>query len=569
VWLLSAVPQLLRVVGHGPAGRTGAAFLAVLGLVVAGTLVVDGLSWRSRAAVLAALAVVGAVVTPPLVGRMPWVLLLCAAVVAAAAVVLPAPSALVLAVVPAAVWVATGSWLPVLVLLVLVGALVLGSWRTGLLRPLDARVVAVAGRAGTACARPARAAWGWWTRPDTRPARWSGLVGAGLALPVLWRLTWAESVLVRGTNDYEAHVRRAVAITLSPFHLTVPHPVWHLLFRATDPVVGPRMAIVAVGMLAAGATVAVLVTVGRSVWDDLPPLAPRLAAVYGLSFLLLDNVAQLVPRGDRWWNRLDVVGLRARGSSYYPMHQWGSPTMTLSLPLVLLMVTTLMFSLRRDHDRAQRHRVALGLLTVVATFALPAATLALVPAVVLYLLATRRWDRPTLSVVLPWFVVPGTLVCLAQTTFLASGVSTYERTTWRWNPFWIAKYVGLDRPVFWLLLLVVPVAWWLVGRRYVADPWVVVSLVALAVSLFPALLLQQTAPEKLLDGDLAMPAWFAGVLLTMASVRWMLVALQDAWSDRRAVPLRPAAVAAGLLLALMACSGVLDLLGAWGVVPEF
>jgi len=394
-------------------------------------------------------------------------------------------------------------------------------------------------------------------------------VGAGLALPVLWRLTWAESVLVRGTNDYEAHVRRAVAITLSPFHLTVPHPVWHLLFRATDPVVGPRMAIVAVGMLAAGATVAVLVTVGRSVWDDLPPLAPRLAAVYGLSFLLLDNVAQLVPRGDRWWNRLDVVGLRARGSSYYPMHQWGSPTMTLSLPLVLLMVTTLMFSLRRDHDRAQRHRVALGLLTVVATFALPAATLALVPAVVLYLLATRRWDRPTLSVVLPWFVVPGTLVCLAQTTFLASGVSTYERTTWRWNPFWIAKYVGLDRPVFWLLLLVVPVAWWLVGRRYVADPWVVVSLVALAVSLFPALLLQQTAPDKLLDGDLAMPAWFAGVLLTMASVRWMLVGLQDAWSDRRAVPLRPPAVAAGLLLALMACSGVLDLLGAWGALPEF
>lgn len=569
VWALSALPQSLRVAGHGPDGRTGAAVLALTGLVLAVVLLVDGVPRTSRAVAAVAVAAVGASASTGLVGRMPWTLTVLAALVVAAAVVLPSPVAVLLAVLPAAVWVGTGASLPTLALLVVAAVAAGLSSRTGVLDRADATVVRAAAWSRRVLGVPVRAAVGWWRDPSTRPARWSGAVGALVALPVMWRLTLSESVVVRGTNDYEAHVRRAVAITLSPFFVSVPHPAWHLAFRGLDPLVGARVAVVLLGCLAAGAAVAVFVTVGRSVWDDLPALSPRLAALYGLSLLLLDDVGQLVPRGPHWWNRLDVVGLRARGSSYFPMHQWGSPTMTLSLPLVVLMVATLMFSLRKDHDRARRHRVALGVLTVVATFTLPAATLALVPAVVLYLLAARRWDRRTLSVVVPYFVVPGALACLAQTTFLASGVSEFERTGWRWNPFWIARYVGLDRPAFWLLLLVVPAAWWLVGRRYTSDPWVVVSGLALAVALVPALFLQQTSPDKVLDGDLAMPAWFAGVLLVMASVRWIGIGLQDAWEDRRTSPLRPAAVAAGLLVLLMLCSGALDLLSAWGVVPEF
>lgn len=569
VWGLAVLPQVLRVAGHGPAGQTAAAMFAVVGAVMAASLVVPGLDRAARVVAFVVPASLGLWMTGPLVGRVPWCTGVLAALVVAAAVTAPAPTAVAVSLVPAVVWVVTGQLAATLVLLAVVGVLVLLSVRTGVVASSDAAVAQAARRADRLLSGRGSAVRRWWTNEFGGPARWAAAVGSLLALPVMVRLVEGPEVLVRGTNDYSQHVERAVAITLSPFFMSVPHPGWHVAFRLVDPFVGPDAAVVVLGMLAAGATVAVLVTVGRSAWDDLPPLGPRLAAAYGLAFLLLDNVAQLLPRGDRWWNRLDVVGLKARGSSYYPMHQWGSPTMTLSLPLVLLMVATLMFSLRRDHERARRHRVALGLLTVAASVTLPAATLALVPAVTAYVVATRRWDRRTLSVVVPWFLVPGSLVCLLQTGFLVSAVSSYEYTSFRWQPFWIVRYIGLDRPAFWLLLLVVPAAWWSAGRRYLRDPWVVVSLLSLVVSLGPAVLLQQTAPYKMLDGDLAMPAWFAGVLVTVASVRWMLVALQDAWAARRSTPLPPSAVASGLLLSLMVCSGVLDLLTAWGAVPEF
>ena len=72
----------------------------------------------------------------------------------------------------------------------------------------------------------------------------------------------------------------------------------------------------------------------------------------------------------------------------------------------------------------------------------------------------------------------------------------------------------------------------------------------------------------MMDGDLIMPAFFAAVLFTTASVRIVLVELQAAWQERGRRPLSPAAVTALVLLGLMVCSGVLDLLGAAGVVPE-
>jgi hypothetical protein len=575
VWLLVVVPQALRVAGHGPSGTAGAALLLVLGALLSAVVVLEVFPRAALGGSWAVLLLVGVMATGPYVGRVPWTLAACGAVVAAAAAGGPWPgrrvsgSALMVLAVAAVVWVWTGGVLPEVALLALAGLLVLLAHRgSSAVRAVDARL----GRAGTLFLGVARRPWGaastWWRDPGTRAARWAGAAGSLLALPVMWRLTIAESVLVRGTNDYEAHVERALAITFSPLFSSVPHPVWHLLFRVLDPVLGVRATVVVIGMAAAGATVAVLVTIGRSAWDDLPPLGPRLAAAYGLGYLLMENVGQFVPRGDSWWNRLDVAGLRARGPSFWPLHQWGSPTMTLSLPVVLLMVATLLFSLRGDLERARRHRVALAVLTVVATMALPAGTLALVPATVLYLLVTRRWDRERLAVVVPYFLVPGALTCVLQTVFLASGVSVYERTTWRWNPFWNIRYIGFDRPAFWLLFLVLPVAWWLCGRRVLRDPMVLLSLLALVVALFPAFLLQQTEPEKLMDGDLIMPAFFAVVLLVMGTVRLVLVELQSAWMERAQRPVPPAAVAAALLLGLMVCSGVLDLLGAAGVVPE-
>ena len=575
VWLLAAVPQALRVVDHGESGQLGAAVVLVLGALLSVVLVQSSFSLLARGASTAVLLVVGTFASGPFVGRTPWVLATVGAVAAAAAVLgrpertRTSGTALAALTVAAGAWVATGNVVVALALLaVAVALVVLGDRGTAAVARTDDALLRWCGRGWSVARRPLVAVRVWWRDPATRPARWAGAAGSLLALPVMWRLTGSASILVRGTNDYVAHVERARAIRLDPFFSSVPHPLWHLLFRITDPLVGARWSVVVIGMAAAGATVAVLVTLGRSAWDDLPPLGPRLAAAYGLGYLLMEDVAQFVPRGDAWWNRLDVAGLRARGPSFWPLHQWGSPTMTLSLPLVLLMVATLLFSLRGDLERARRHRAALALLTVAATMALPAATLALVPATVLFLLLTRRWDRARLAVVVPYFLLPGAVVCVVQTVFLASGVSAFERTTWRWNPFWNVRYIGFDRPAFWLLFLVAPVAWWLCGRRFSRDPMVLLSLLALVVALFPAFLLQQTEPEKLMDGDLIMPAFFAVVLFTMASVRIVLVDLQSAWEERDHRPFSPAAVTAAVLLGLMVCSGVLDLLGAAGVVPE-
>jgi hypothetical protein len=114
-----------------------------------------------------------------------------------------------------------------------------------------------------------------------------------MSAPVFWRLASSEELLVRGTNDFEAHVRRAEAITLSPFFMSVPHPGWHITFLGVETVVGRQLGIVLIGSIAMGVLV-MLLNVISNVWIAAPFLV-LLGALGG--FLVVPMNALLQHRG--------------------------------------------------------------------------------------------------------------------------------------------------------------------------------------------------------------------------------------------------------------------------------
>lgn len=400
------------------------------------------------------------------------------------------------------------------------------------------------------------------------PALAAAVIAGVFAALIVSRMMGADAPLVRGTNDYLAHVDRAEAMSLRPWFVSVPHPGWHILFLLLRTAASTSIAVVLIAASASAAMAVLLWTVGRSLWDDLEPLRTPLAVLYAVSYLFLENVAAIVPRGAGSILRLDVSGVRARGPAYFPLHTWGSPTMNLSLPLATATFLLVVSVLRGDRARARRHRVALMITTILTSVILPAGILALVPTAVVILLITWRRDPWRRRLLATWFLVPGVLVLLIQTRFLQSGVSVYENTTWRWNPFWPVPYFGMDRWSFWLVVLPSVVATCVMGRRYLSDTGVQTALAAVAVSLPPGLLLQQTHSEKLLDGDLLMPLFFAVVFLTLVTVRLLFVEVQHRWdrSDRHGLDLAASAVI--LVLVLMAVAGAIDLGSAAGWWPE-
>lgn len=396
------------------------------------------------------------------------------------------------------------------------------------------------------------------------PAGIAALIAGLAASLVVGRMMGPDSPLVRGTNDYLAHVDRAEAISLHPWFMSVPHPAWHLLFLLLHSVLTTAVAVTAIAAAAAAAMAVVLWTVARSRWDDLPALSRPLAFTFALSYLLLENVAAIVPRGAGPILRLDLPGVRARGPGFFPLHTWGSPTMNLSLPLAMVTFLLVVAVVRGDRSRSGAHRSALLATAVLTALALPAAVLALVPASVLALLVSMRRDRWRFGVLAKWFLLPAIVLLLVQTRFLQSGVSVYENTTWRWNPLWPVRYFGMDRWSFWLVALPAVVALCVLGRRYLCDAGVQTALCCVAVTLPAGLLLQQTNPEKLMDGDLLMPLFFAVVFLVLVTVRLLLVEIQRRWRLRSArVPDGVSSVIV-VALVLMVVAGVVDLGSAAG-----
>jgi hypothetical protein len=169
-----------------------------------------------------------------------------------------------------------------------------------------------------------------------------------------------------------------------------------------------------------------------------------------------------------------------------------------------------------------------------------------------------------------YFVVPGTVIVLGQVAFLATNVSPWEQATWLWRPFWSWSHFGMDRPVFWAVLLLPALCVWGGGRRYLTDPWVSLSLCAFAVAIPPFLLLEQTGVFEVPDGDLGVPFLMSMVMLCVGSLRFVLQEFQTLWDGRTTAGLQvtPWAGTTAALLALMFCAGIVELTALAGLTPR-
>jgi hypothetical protein len=110
-------------------------------------------------------------------------------------------------------------------------------------------------------------------------------------------------------------------------------------------------------------------------------------------------------------------------------------------------------------------------------------------------------------------------------------------------------------------------------RACLRDPAVRLAAYGVLISIVPFLLLEQTTVADRPDGDLGVIAMMALVLLFMASLRFALGEFSVLLSRRRepgpTAPLPVRTMVLGGFLGIMLCAGVIDVLGAAGVLPEW
>ena len=623
VGLVALAGVVGRLLQQGTSGIRGAILIVVFSAATLLILHLPRVANRQRLAIAAAIVTTELLLTVPSIGRAPAPLALMSLTIADLAFFgvgtrrsswrgerpggLRSYVVLVLVAVAGICWLLVGSNLVVLAVLaaaafVLAGRnhrLVAGvdrglgrvaSWTVLHSAGVDRRVwafVARSGRlaaAGVASAMSSvarrvvgvvRATWRSVLSPSHRPLLWTFVIAAAVTAPIFYR-TVDPTVLIRGTSDVPGTLERVRWMQFWPLRMPVPHPTWSVAMKLLSPLLGEVASVVLVLSCATGASAVVLVAVGRSFWDDRPRLGWSFATVFGLGYVLMENPASLAPQTDGWWSRYAFAGEWGRGQGFAPLHQWGTPTITLSMPLVFATFASLLQVISGIEQRSGRlnsYRRRLLVLVVLLTVTQPATTLALVPGVVVYLVVSHRLTRAMAKLLVPSFLIPGTVIVLAQVWFLASNVSPWEQATWKWRPFWVVSHFGIDRPAFAAVMLIVPLAVWALGRRYLSDPAVALSLCALAVSLGPFLLLEQTTIAGIPDGDLGVSVLMSIILLFLATLRSLLLELQAVWRRLVADGSAPSSVPAWclpviVLLVAVLGAGLVDLAAAAGIIGE-
>jgi hypothetical protein len=600
-WAIGCGGVVAELAGHGPLGAQAAVLIALLtGLAV---LVLQGaaLPWRNQAVAVAALGATGMVLVAGNVGRAPVPWAFATTVLAHLALVprqrtdehRPGPPAVAAAL---ALAVASAAWaidaprsLPASFLLA-GAALVTAHDISPPVRRVDAAIARAVSGAVAGAGRVALALLTWCgaiavaacstiargiaiaLRREHRPILWASIVAAVVTAPIFHRAIAGPFELIRGTNDIPGTLERVRWMEFFPPKIPVPHPGWSTVVKVTMPVVGEVWAVTLILALATGASTAVLITIARSFWDDRPPLRWPLAITFGLGYVLMENPAIFAPRSESLWSRYLQSGTHARGQGYLPLHQWSTPTITLSMPIVFALFALVLLVVRDAEQGSPRlvsRRRMLAVLTVISTLVQPATTLAVVPALPIYLIVSRRLTRPVATTMLRAFVLPGTVVVLWQVWFLASNVSPWEQATWLWRPMWSWSYFGLDRPAYWTPMLLGAICLWAGGRRYLADEAVGLSFLAFCVGMGPFLFLEQTGIYGVPDGDLGVPPLMAYILWFTSSLRFALLEVQRWWEQRpAAAPLPTWAIALAGLVAVMIGAGVSDLLSSGGFILE-
>lgn len=579
-WVLGVLGPLARIASHGDHGVTAAVVLALFTAALAPLMMEAPLRAVWVAGSVLTVAVLGELLTIELVGRAPALVVVVGVLVASIALgsaplrsvsrgtsgrrvgtrpttpaaVAPtySPTAVLLVPLGSLGWAATGSpwWL-----VTWFASLGVTSWASerGWGRPTQEL------RLGTVQALVSA----------HRSAALAALVAGGLAVPFFYRLASDPSVVVRGVNDFDDHYERVVPLAWYPFKLTAPHPLFHVLTKWLEMMMSAAVAMTLIMVGALAAMAVALVHLARSSDFGWRPLVGGWVYALPAVYLLGASPAVLLETGDAWWNRNGGFDVAGRGAGYFPLHVWGSPTLTLAMSMYLVVVP-LTLRLLGDPTNHRRGQQVLWL-TVAASLTSPSGILGLAPGLAILLLLRRRrtgrdrWCQQVRASL--WLIVPAAVVVTWQMWFLATSQSPLEETTWRWSPFWMVEHFEMNRPSFWALLLV-PLAGVLVaGRGYFGDPTIRWCGLSFLVSLIPTFLLQETG-WKSTHGGLAMATFVCASLISALTFRLLLFEVRRAWNRRHERSPGTARCVAALVLLLVATAGVVDYLTAAGLLDR-
>lgn len=406
---------------------------------------------------------------------------------------------------------------------------------------------------------------------DDRSTRRSGIAmlvaaafSAAVMAPLFVRIVRSPSVPIAGVSDFGIHLRLARGIEFWPFELTVPHPVFHALVRGLDPLLGTVASPVVVLTLAVAVTAAAATNLALQDAHGRLGLGPTAAVVFGVGFFLSESPSVLLQQ--LGW--IDPA-------SYVPIHLWGNPTETVAVATTVVLVPLMArFLTEADTPDGPSASVWVTVATVVATLSKPSMTLALIPAAPLFLGLTGSLTRRSLTQVAQWFLLPALAICAWQYWFVRTGQSPEVVTGVTFDPLALIEVYGWtsNGPLFWIAPMVVVLAVAVGRRRFVREPVVLLSLLGLAVSMVPALLLRETG-ERAFHGNLAKSGYFCWVMLWLLAARFWAFELRDCWTPARSSQIgrghatdavRAAAVTVVAVVVLV--SGVIAHFGALGAL---
>ena len=389
------------------------------------------------------------------------------------------------------------------------------------------------------------------------PMALSGLAAALLTAPIFHRLAADESTWVNGFNDFHSHLELAAQMQWSPLRITAPHPVFHVSVRLLGNLLSEPVAVTVVLSTAVGLSVASLTWIATQPLGDRPGLSTRAAPLFALGFLFVESPAVV----------LQALRLLPEDTRYATVHIWANPTEVMVLPFVFLLVVKVaevLGSARPD----RRLVLTTAALTLATTITKPALTLALVPGVLVIILVGRSAGRRANWTLVGTVVLPATAIIVWQTWFLEAGNLTYGPSEFELQPLRTIQVLQLDGTSlwFWSALVIIPLAVWIGRMAFVTDRTIQVTAAALVCGLAIMLLVHEGGIRQF-DSNLAKPAYYAWMLLFAWSFRYVVAALVDERTARRAGSGTPlwAAVAASVI-AVLAIGGVTAWLDAIGII---
>ena len=337
------------------------------------------------------------------------------------------------------------------------------------------------------------------------------VIVAALMVPALMELTSGRSSYF-GVSDHQIHLELARELRAWPPFLAVPHPVYHALVRLLDPLVGETFAPV---LLLAVATGVGTVLLARW-WEIEDGAKRRLTASVGLPlavvFTLAESPAVL----------LQAMGLVEPGTPFVPLHAFGNPTDTFVLPMLFVLVPTIVGVAASESAITVRRGATLAALVTVATAAKPSFTLALLPALPLWVWRQGMWNPGRTRRLATWVLLPGVAVVLAQTYLQVSGHSPRVSNGFTIDPLALVDVYGWTTGgwSYWVIVTLPLMAIIVGGRRFTGERTTALLLWSLLVSLVPLLLLRETG-SRAYDGNLGKSGFFCWFLLATWSIRFL------------------------------------------------